>query len=253
MSPLKEYKRQFFWRDWNTVLSKCPLRPGQRVLDLGCAIGDLSRELAKRGAIVTGVDSNVELLQFARNQSYSSCTFIQQDLSSLSLNQKFDGLWCSFTAAYFINFSEVFDHWVSLLEANAWVCITEIDDLLGHEPISKSTRQKIEIFYEEAKKLGRYDFLMGRKIDDVLNCCGFKTDKLLLRDGELSFTGPASESVLQAWSNRFDRMSGLKALWGAGFQELKDEFLSTLASKNHRSLCKVMCYIGRREARMRKS
>jgi hypothetical protein len=37
-------------------------------------------------------------------------------------------------------------------------------------------------------------------------------------------------------------MGLLKAFWGQEFNEFKDEFLNTLASPNHRSLCKVLCY-----------
>jgi len=242
MSLLEEYRKQFLWRDWDTALSTCPIQPGQHVLDLGCAVGDLSRELAQRGAIVTGVDGNAELLQFAREQNYSNCTFVQQDLSSLRLNQKFSGLWCSFTAAYFTNFAGIFDRWLTLLEDDAWACVTEIDDLLGHEPISKTTRRRIIQFYEQALISERYDFLSGRKIGDTITARKFKVGKIELRDQELSFNGPASELILKAWSKRFDRMGLLKAFWGQEFNEFKDEFLNTLASPRHRSLCKVLCY-----------
>src|SRR5215471_6508751 len=123
MSLLEEYRKQFLWRDWDMALSTCPIQPGQHVLDLGCGVGDLSRELAQRGAIVTGVDGNAELLQFAREQNYSNCTFVQQDLSSLRLNQKFSGLWCSFTAAYFTNFAGIFDRWLTLSTKTSRGCL----------------------------------------------------------------------------------------------------------------------------------
>src|SRR4051812_7335355 len=122
MTLAEEYKRQFEWKDWPTALARCPISPGQYVLDLGCAVGDLSRELASRGAIVTGVDANDELLAVANSHSYSNCTFIQQDLASLKLDRKFDGIWCSFTAAYFTNFEAVFSRWLTFLNKDAWVC-----------------------------------------------------------------------------------------------------------------------------------
>jgi ubiquinone biosynthesis O-methyltransferase len=39
---------------------------GKRVLDVGCGDGDFAIELARRGAIVTGIDSSVEMIQAAR-------------------------------------------------------------------------------------------------------------------------------------------------------------------------------------------
>ena len=59
---MDEYKRQARWRDWEAVHRLLPLRAGERVLDLGCALGDQSAMLAARGAQVVGVDANAELL-----------------------------------------------------------------------------------------------------------------------------------------------------------------------------------------------
>jgi cyclopropane fatty-acyl-phospholipid synthase-like methyltransferase len=38
MSLEDEYKRQFRWRDWHTILDALPLAPGQTILDLGCGL-----------------------------------------------------------------------------------------------------------------------------------------------------------------------------------------------------------------------
>lgn len=48
------------------VLEWLAPRPGERILDLGCGDGVLTGELARRGAIVTGVDISEELLAAAR-------------------------------------------------------------------------------------------------------------------------------------------------------------------------------------------
>jgi trans-aconitate methyltransferase len=134
MTLVDEYRKQYAWRDWNRALSQCPIVSGQHVLDLGCGPGDISAALLNRGASVTGIDGNPELL-LAAKEHYPQCTFEKQDLSALNLGLgMYDGLWCSFTAAYFTDFETVFSRWVALLKSNAWVCIVDIDDLLGHEP-----------------------------------------------------------------------------------------------------------------------
>lgn len=247
MSLVNEYKKQYGWRDWTKALSQCPVSSGQHILDLGCGPGDLSAELFKRGAIVTGVDGNSELLATAKER-YPQCTFIQQDLNILNLAPgTFDGLWCSFVAAYFTDFGKIFSSWLKFLKKDAWVCIVEIDDLLGHEPLPDKAQQSIQDFYKHALHAGKHDFKTGKKIRRVLEENGFRVTQTELEDEELLFKGPASLEVKEAWLNRLNRMSGLKAFLGDEFTSFQNEFQRCLSSENHHSRCKVTCYVGIRQ------
>jgi len=247
MSLAEEYKRQFAWRDWGAALAACPIEPGQKVLDFGCGPGDLSAELVSRGAQVVGVDSNEDLLSIAQKRGLRNCAFLNQDLKSPRLEMNsFDGIWCSFTAAYFTNFEGVFRSWIPLLRPKSWVCITEIDDLLGHEPMLEHLRAKLDKFYDEAFTGRGYDFRSGHKISAILKNEGFKIQERLLRDQELAFDGPAIPAVTQAWSNRFNRMGGLKNFLGDEFEDFRSNFLKILENKDHRSTCRVFCVVGMR-------
>jgi ubiquinone/menaquinone biosynthesis C-methylase UbiE len=244
LALVDEYRKQYAWRDWNRALSQCPITPGQHVLDLGCGPGDISAALFSRGASVTGVDGNPELL-LAAKEHYPQCTFERQDLSALNLGLGvYDGLWCSFTAAYFTDFEAVFSRWAALLKSKAWVCIVDVDDLLGHELLSHKTHSTIHEFYEDALRKKRYDFRAGRKIQGVLENNGFSVTSLVLEDKELSFNGPADPDVEQAWLDRLSRMGGLKAFLKDDFIPLKEEFMKCISANNHRSLCKVICCTG---------
>src|SRR5207237_2222573 len=48
--------------DWSSDVCSSDLREGSRVLDAPCGYGRLSLPLARRGAIVVGVDQSAELL-----------------------------------------------------------------------------------------------------------------------------------------------------------------------------------------------
>jgi ubiquinone/menaquinone biosynthesis C-methylase UbiE len=69
--------------------------PGARVLDYGCGIGRWTREIARRGAMVTGVDFSGSMLAQATSRTNLaglslSCRFIQSDITDLKLPDCFD-------------------------------------------------------------------------------------------------------------------------------------------------------------------
>lgn len=75
------------------------LPPGTRVLDVGCGVGRWSRELAARGARVTGVDFSPTMIEEARRRAaeqgvLGSCRFLVQDLAQLDVGEKYDLVLC---------------------------------------------------------------------------------------------------------------------------------------------------------------
>ena len=71
------------------------VRPGTRVLDVGCGVGRWCRELAARGARVTGVDFSPTMIAEARRRAAEQgvlehCRFLVQDLAQLDAGEKFD-------------------------------------------------------------------------------------------------------------------------------------------------------------------
>lgn len=57
-------------------------RPGARALDLACGTGDIAREMASRGASVTGLDVTYRMLQLARGKT-SAVDFVCGDMTCL--------------------------------------------------------------------------------------------------------------------------------------------------------------------------
>lgn len=58
-------------QDWSSLRARlrAEIRPGERVLELGCGPGTLAVELARQGARVTALDQNPEMLTFARGRA----------------------------------------------------------------------------------------------------------------------------------------------------------------------------------------
>jgi SAM-dependent methyltransferase len=248
MSISNDYKRQFEWRDWPAIFAALPPLRGQTVLDLGCGVGDLSAELAARGARVIGVDTNEDLLQTARKRRLPGVELHSRDLRApLALGARADGMWCSFAAAYFPDLTAAVERWAAELAPGGWCAITEIDDLFGHEPLGARTKALFDGYARESLAAGRYDFHMGGKLGEQLSRAGFAAIReLTVGDRELSFDGPASADVLEAWRTRLQRMKLLRDFCGPSIDEVEAEFLACLVRPDHRSTAKICCYIGAR-------
>ena len=98
----EQYVRQERWRRWDEALAEVPVAAGQRVLDLGCGVGDVTARLVRLGARVTGVDRDEDLLAVARAR-WPDVDFERADVRSLTPATfgTVDGIWSSFLPAYF--------------------------------------------------------------------------------------------------------------------------------------------------------
>lgn len=208
-------------------------------------MGDQAAEFVARGARVIGVDMNEELLHEAQSRRLANAEFRSCDLRTTSdLGVSVEGLWCSFTAAYFPNLPAALTAWGRHIQPGGWIALTEIDDLFGHEPLGARTKSLLEAYARDAFAAGRYDFHMGRKLRDHLERSGFKVSKVLaLADQELSFGGPGRPDVVDAWRTRLDRMKLLRDFCGPEFERVREEFLGCLSRDGHRSVAKVYCCI----------
>lgn len=243
MSLADEYDRQFGWRDWPAVFAALPALDRQVVLDLGCGTGAVAAALVARGARVIGFDADETLLERARARRLPGAGFLRCDLRALpDPGCQADGLWCSFTAAYFPEFAQVLNGWSPLLRPVAWLAITDVDDLFGHAPLAPRTDALLRAYADESLAAGRYDFRMGSKLVGHLERAGLQVATTIpLGDRELSFAGPGTPAVLAAWGARFDRMRLLRDFCGAEFERVREDFLACLAHPDHRCTASVVC------------
>jgi SAM-dependent methyltransferase len=245
------FRRQLRWRDWDTVLDAAPLRAGDRVLDLGCGIGDAAALLGERGARVVGVDLQEESLAAARARNLPNATFAVCDLRALpdasALGGPFDGLWSGFSLAYFTDPLPVLQAWLERLRPGGWIAIVEIDDLFAHEPVGARTRELLESYADDALAAGRYDFRMGRRLRSLLETLGCSVlAGGALDDREFACDGPVDDEVLLGWSERFELMKLLPVYCGPEFARVRAEFLGALQSPAHRARGSVQFVVGRR-------
>ncbi len=80
------------------VETGCGSLSGKKILDIGCATGELAFELAKAGAEVTGIDLNEDLLRRAQAEKiHPRLTFQKGDMLNLEeafQSEQFDAVLC---------------------------------------------------------------------------------------------------------------------------------------------------------------
>lgn len=93
-------KHSFVWRYGADLLELLAPRPGERILDLGCGTGQLTAEIARAGAHVTGLDYSPDMLADAR-KNFPELTFVLGNAAGFNFPDPFDAV-----------FSNAALHWV---------------------------------------------------------------------------------------------------------------------------------------------
>lgn len=244
-----QYERQERWRRWDQALARVPVHARQRVLDLGCGVGQVTARFHALGAHVVGIDANADLLAVARAR-HPQVRFESHDLRTLEPTSfgLVDGIWASFVPAYLPPLDATVARWASCLAPGGWMALVEMDDLFGHEPMPPATRAEVLAFYASARE--RYDFECGHRLAGAVERAGLTlVEEGTLDDDELSFRGQAPDDVLEAWRHRLNRMPGLKALWGDRVGDFERALLGSMTSAEHRSTTRVVMVVARRLAR----
>ena len=228
-----------------------PVKDTDTILDLGCGIGHVSTLLSEQVFKVISIEANTKLLDEAKSRnSKDNIEYINQDLRNITENRVplVDGIWASFVAAYFPDFSFILKSWLKLLKPNGWIAIIEINDLFAHFPLSLSTRESFKTFYKEERNKNHYDYEMGSKLTKLL-----VDEKLSILvnesrfDKELSFNGAADEQILKAWENRFSRLMALQEFFGKEkYSNIKLEFLDCLTKENHSCKAEVKFVVAKK-------
>ena len=84
----------------DAVVGWLGLRPGMRVLDVGCGPGRHAHELASRGISVHGIDISQRFIDIARSSDVDGATFERLDARSLTFDAEFDAVICLCQGAF---------------------------------------------------------------------------------------------------------------------------------------------------------
>jgi trans-aconitate methyltransferase len=112
-ASLYENKHSFVWQYGEDLLEILSPRKGDRILDLGCGTGQLTHQIATKGAVAIGIDRSPEMIAQAK-QNYPNIQFEVADATNFTFLEQFDAV-----------FSNAVLHWVKPPEA-AINCIWKV-------------------------------------------------------------------------------------------------------------------------------
>ena len=238
MDLIEEYRMQAGWRNWESYITCLPIKANDVIYDLGCSLGFVSKILSNQAAMVYSIDNNQDLLNEAQKiNPASNIIYKTGELRNIELLELplADGIWSSFVAAYFPDFTPILKKWAKLLKPGGWIALVEMSGLYSHEPLNHFVNEIFRNYSDRQRINNVYDFEMGKQVKQMMIDCGLsiiheeeKTDR------ELNFIGPAEAEILKAWETRFNRMSAFRDYVGEeNFQKIKSEFLLCLKSGNH--------------------
>lgn len=238
MSTSQSYSNQYRWRRWSEVYPDLGDVSDTLVLDLGCGIGNQARDLSRLGANVLGVDANQDVIDYANRRGIPRARFLRDNITNLmEYELESDGVWASFTVAYFPQFEQLLGGIDTVLKPGGWLAITEVDDLFDHEPLAAQWVGLIERYYAKSLEECVYRFRSHDHVREVLFGRGWRIEiDQKLEDDEFSFTDPADSDLIDAWKTRLGfMMPRFLERFGTEATGFDSAFLQCLASQEHRS------------------
>ena len=199
-SSLYDEKHSFVFKYGEEVLALLNPQHGERILDVGCGTGHLTKLIAEAGAEVVGIDNSLEMVEAAR-AAYPDIEFVVADAADFSFTEPFDAV-----------FSNAALHWVTEAE-QAVVCMARalkrggrfVVELGGKGNIAAITRAVREAIWEVLQVEVEY----GRYYPSVSEYSGLVERHGLLVRSAVLFDRPtkleAGEQGLRNWIAMFDQ------------------------------------------------
>lgn len=194
-------KRQAYWAG---------IKPGMRVLDVGCGIGlttEALAELVGKDGHVTGLDFSTDRLSTAReNYAADNISFVCHDIYQPYIETThYDAVWSRFFLEYFRKeqFQIVSNSLVSL-KPGGLACLADLDNnSLGHCGYSERLQQTLLEVMTLLERDFNFDPYAGRRLYGHLYDLGFTEISCAVEMHHLIY-GSADEKDIYNWSRKVE-------------------------------------------------
>ena len=198
--PQRYVERAAFVQDGGApVLDLLAARAGERILDLGCGVGGLSRRIAETGARVLGLDASAEMIASAREQQ-PDLEFVHGDAEAIGFDAEFDAV-----------FSNAALHWMLRPDAVAQGVYRAlkpggrfaaefggVGNVLGVREAVSSARRELQLDSDSAPTMPWYFPSIG-EYSALLERAGFEVRFAALIERPSAMNDAPNASGVRAW------------------------------------------------------
>lgn len=218
--------------DYKTLLTA--LRPGLRVLDIGCARGSVSKDIAQivgpTGQVIA-IDKTQAFINQAK-QDYSeveNLEFIESDLFEFQSTEKFDLIVSARTWSWISTLDKAIDKLKSLLKPSGQVSILDFNhEAINWQPaIPKSMQHFYNMFLMWRKDAGMNNRL-AFDLADILEEHGFRDIEIFNADEHYQKPEAEQQQSLKLWS----RVAACKQMVEEGYISEQQQ-QQAIAEYNH--------------------
>lgn len=179
------------------VLNLIDFEKSNKILDLGCGNGALTKKISDMGKLVVGVDASEDMLNIARDK-YPDLTFYHKDATNFTLDEKVDTV-----------FSNAVFHWIhnqdGLIKSiyNALLPNGQLVCEFGGSGCAEAVHSTLEKEFKkrDLKYPRTFFFPTIGEYAPILEKHGFKVTYAVLFD---RFTKQVGENGLEAWIRMFN-------------------------------------------------
>ncbi|WP_181797791.1 class I SAM-dependent methyltransferase [Streptomyces sp. WELS2] len=227
------------------------LRPGDRVLDIGCGPGVIARQVAsaRPGIHVTGVDFSPSRIAEARINLSGVGEAVHADARRLPLpDGAFDLVYCRFMLQFLPDPQRALAEMVRVCRPGGLVLLQELDgQLLWHHPEDPELQAGLEAVVKGLARTG-FDPFIGRKLFHFAHRAAL-SDVQVTVDPYHLIAGAADEETMRLWRLKLEiaQPARTEALGDAGAaRRVQDRFLEYLAREDTLTYSVAFTVVGRR-------
>jgi ubiquinone/menaquinone biosynthesis C-methylase UbiE len=191
----------------------CGIKPGLRVLDLGCGVGkttSLLHEMVQPGGSIVGMDYSATRIDYARKHygGQEGIDFLVHDFTEpFDDIGSFDIIWVRFVLEYYRRESPaIVKNLKTLLKPGGYLCLLDLDyNCLSHYELPAEFADLLPKLMAELDRVYNFDTYAGRKLYAYLYDTGYENIQMELMAHHLIY-GEAGDVDIFNWMKKLEIM-----------------------------------------------